>query len=168
VNDTVEYDLSSNDLPIFKNTKVAAAHQASILRCRSTDDDVDTVFNEEKFKAYEHISKDNEVIFLTMLNNDSGREVMSHSVVKIHKFLIDKYCLDPHEYWCLTNDKIDGINTIPFELDTNRDIIGWNAQYEMFRDLFPGHPVMALDFDCVPTKPFTLHDIPDMYFSMMY
>ena len=103
-----------------------------------------------------------------MLNNDSGREVMSHSVVRMHKFLIDKYCMDPHEYWCLTNDKIDGIDSIPFELDVNREIIGWNAQYELFRNLFPGRPVMTLDFDCVPTRPFVLHDPPDGYFSMMY
>ena len=168
VNDTIDYDLSSQDLPKFKNTKVAQAHQACILRCRSTDDSVDDIFNEEKFKVYEHISKDSKVIFLTVLNNDSGREVMSHSIVKIHKFLIDKYCLDPHDYWCLTNEKIDGINTIPFELDINRQIIGWNAQIELFRNLFPGHPIMTLDFDCVPTKPFTLHDVSNGYFSMMY
>ena len=139
-----------------------------MLRCRSGDEDVRDIFEDEKFKVYPRVKESSKVVFLTALNNESGREILDTRIVKTHKFLIDKYCSTPHEYWCITNEKIDGVDTIPFELDPNREIIGWNAQYELFRNLFPGRPIMTLDFDCVPTRPFTLHDIPDGYFSMMY
>ena len=67
-------------------------------------------------------------MFLTCLNAESGSGLIdSHKIVRVHKYLLDKYCATPHEYWCLTNEKIKGVDTIPFELDPNVNIIGWNA-----------------------------------------
>lgn len=165
VNETLD---TSKDLPEFKDDPVSAAHQECVLRCRLSDESARDIFNDIQRKIYRKIDGKNKLVFLTCLNMDSGNGLIdSHRIVKIHKYLLDKYCTTQHEYWCITNEKIDGIDTIPFELNPSRDIVGWNAQIEMYRNLFPGRPVMTLDFDCVPWRSFEVRDIDAGEFFMM-
>lgn len=165
VNETLD---TSKDLPEFKDDPVSAAHQECVLRCRLSDESARDIFNDIQRKIYRKIDGKNKLVFLTCLNIDSGNGLIdSHRIVRIHKYLLDKYCATQHEYWCITNEKIDGIDTIPFELNPSRDIVGWNAQIEMYRNLFPGRPVMTLDFDCVPWRPFEVRDIDAGEFFMM-
>ena len=176
VNDTLEYD---GDVPVFKDTPTAKAHQRCVLECRASDERPDEIFRRAALRLYGDVRSGNEAVVMTVLNNESGvvkegrRETITHDLVRAHKALVDRYCESPHRYVCVTNEKIDGVETIPFRLDPAKDIMGWECQVELFRAACDkkfgilGHPVLTIDFDCVPTRRFGLFDAPDGTFSMM-
>ena len=152
VNETID---TTKEIPEFKDIIEAKAHQECVLRYRVSEASTQQIFYDVSKNMFKHPNNSNKLIFLTCLNTFSGNGfISSDRIVKTHKFLLDKFCRTPHEYWCITNEHINGVDTIPFELDPVNEIMGCPSQVELYRNLFPGHPVFTIDFDCVPVREF--------------
>ena len=111
----------------------------------------------EAVKEYGPIDDEHPLLFVTCYNPGIN---ISTKQVKQTKTLLDKYCLNKHDFVCITNEKIDGIKCIPINA---LNITSADFQMEMWRcDYFdnPNTSVMYIDLDIVPLDYFRIPRCP--------
>jgi len=170
----IEFDPSSDELTKWRtDTSAGIIHREckKILEQRRGHDMFDDNAMEECQKIYDDVSeklygkidKEHPLVILTTF--EKGPDYDTWIVQNIKK-MWDKCCLTPHRFICITNEKIEGVETIPFELEWKNRKQMFNQQ-EIFRKLFDENTsVLAVDLDVIPIREFKMHRCPENYMSM--
>lgn len=122
-----------------------------------TYDSVEKCVQNETIKEYGQIDDEHPLLFVTCFN--PGVNISTKQVLQT-KMLLDKYCLDRHDFICITNEDIPGVKCIPI---SKLDITSADFQMEMWHCNYIDNPdtsVMYIDLDIVPLDYFRLPRCP--------
>lgn len=103
------------DLIEWADSSCARVCRNSIQKLNATSTDItydvaEKIIQQETLKEYGTIDDEHPLLFVTCFNPGIN---ISTKQVKQTKALLDKYCLDKHDFVCITNEKIDGIKCVP-------------------------------------------------------
>ena len=122
------------------------------------------IYNTIAEKHYGSIDEEHPLVISTAFR--AGGPYTKNHVVLLRD-LFAKFCLTPHTFVCVTNEKIDGVDCRPF-ITAENETPYYYCQLELYRkDLYPKNAsVLTCDLDAIPIRPFTMHRCPDGTISM--
>ena len=152
----IEYDKETLGLPRWKDNSIGRVLKNCFARI---DEDLDwnDIYIEEAKKEFGEINEQNPLIIMTIYRKDYLHQD-SNIVIK-HKEMLEQYCKVPFTYVCMSNEKIDDIYTIPYELMINEKLTNNNI-LKILTDkkiLYPKNSnVLYMDINYKIDKNFTI------------
>ena len=151
---------NNNGLIEWTDTHCANICKKSISQINAqtmTYKNIEDILQRNIIEEYGQIDNEYPLLFVTCFN--PGVNISTKQVLQT-KTLLDKYCLDKHDFVCITNESIPGIKCIPI---SRLDITSADFQMEMWHCNYFDNlntSVMYIDLDIVPLDYFRLPRCP--------
>ena len=167
-----DYVYNEDDMPIWANNDhgilmsrvLPKVIENAVLNTPYKMQEVMALYEQEAVDIYGAITPSYPLIVTCVLRSGGGFDGRH---VKWLKNQFDKKCLAPFTFVCQSDINIEGITTVPLELNVDA-ARGSSVQIEQYKNIWPTNAsVLTCDLDTVLYRPFLPHRCPDGKFFML-